>query len=175
MIRTFALAGLGLAAALGVGRLLAAPEGVTSVPAATFAPKPTAPIAITHRLEGRPQLLEPLELVIVVTAKADIRNGIVRLSADEGLSIRSPTADVWLPNLTRETSHEIPVTVLPLVDERLYLHVAVGGSLGNQFQGHSLSIPIRVGADKSTNSPIELKIDGSGETLHVLPAEESVR
>jgi hypothetical protein len=169
------LAWLGLAAVFVAGRLPAAPEGVTSAPAETFAPKPTAPIAIEHRLAAEPALLEPLELVIVVTAKADLRNGIVHLSADEGLSILSPSTDVWLPNLTRETSHEIPVTVLPLIDQRLYLHIAVSGSIGARYQGRATSIPIRVGPVKSTAAQGELKTDGDGQQLRALPAEESVR
>jgi hypothetical protein len=167
------LAAVWLAAACLAASAVAAPGGESGPRAAAITPKPTAPIAISHRGGDEPRIGQPLELVLVVTAKADLKNGIAHLSADEGLYLISPAAEVWLPNLTVEATHEIPVTVLPLVDRRLYLNVAVSGQVAGRLQGRAVGIPIRAGASEAAQA--ELKTDEDGQRLRALPAEESVR
>ena len=154
---------------------VAAPDGFKSSAAAAITPKPLAPIAISHRIDAEPRVGQPLEIVVIVTAKAHLQNGVAKLSTGDGLQLVAPLADVWLPNLTDDASFEIPITVLPLIDGRFFVSVSVGGDVGGRFQVRSVGVPVRVGPERPVAPSANVKTDSNGQRLHSLPAQESVR
>ena len=149
-----------------------APAGPLAVAGATA--KPTAPIAIDVRFAGTPEIGQPLDLTVSVSAEQDMAAGSLAVTADDPLAIIEPVDTVALGDVALGQTVDVGVTVLPLVVQMHYMNVTVSGTIGGIVQTRSINVPIRLpgaGLRKAEN-------DGAGKTterVRSFGATETVR
>lgn len=139
------------------------------------APKPVAPIAITHEFRGEPMVGMPLELTLSIAAERDLTDVSVTLTADDPLAMIEPVGAVGLGALSAGAASELTVTVLPLVDQTHYLGVTVTAIIDGTTQTRSVSVPIRMpgsGQRKADQAPASQKAE---EHLRSFEASETIR
>jgi hypothetical protein len=133
-----ALVTLGLAAPLAG---LAKPRERT---AEEITPKPTPPIAITHRLSGSPQVGQPIEVVFSIAAEGDMTGVNVDFTAEDPIAMIDPVGSLGLGNLRAGQGTDVTVTVLPLMNQTHYLNVTVTALIDGTPQTRSIAVPIRL-------------------------------
>lgn len=162
-----------VAALLAAAFICAAPAFAQSdariKPARLASPgKPVAPIAVEHTLSAEPALGVPLTVTITARAEPSVGALTIEVHGDEALGVAAPPLAAAAPAGTSIWT----VTVTPVAAGTGYLSVLVQGEAGGEPQARSLLIPIRVGVAKpAAVEPV--KIDGGGEQIIALPAEES--
>lgn len=141
------------AALVSLALLAALPMAAQTAPLREQAPpvgslKPTAPIGISHRFASPPQVGQPLEVILSITADADLSQVNLSFAADDPLAMIDPIDGVGLSPLTAGEGADIAVTVLPLINQIHYLSVSVTAIIDGVAQTRSISVPIRLpGAD----------------------------
>jgi hypothetical protein len=132
----------------GAATSIAAPAGQAApaghVARAETTAKLTAPIAIGVRIAGTPQIGQPLDLTVSVSAEQGMQAGSLSLTADDPLAIIQPIDTVALGDIAGGQTVDIDVTVLPLVVQTHYLTVTVSGTIGGLVQTRSIQVPIRL-------------------------------
>jgi hypothetical protein len=107
-------------------------------------PKPTAPIGISHRFASPPQVGQPLEVILSITADADLSQVNVQFGTDDPLAMIDPIDGVGLSPLIAGDGADVAVTVLPLIDQTHYLSVSVTAVIDGVAQTRSVAVPIRL-------------------------------
>jgi hypothetical protein len=111
--------------------------------AADAAPKPTPPIAISHRLSGTPQVGQPVDVILSIAAEGDLTRVNVDFTARDPLAMIDPVGPLALGSLSAGEGTDVSVTVLPLLDKTHYLSVTVTAVIDGVEQTRSIAIPIR--------------------------------
>jgi len=166
-------AAFALFATLLAVQLAAAPA--REAPGARVAPKPVAPIAITHEFGSDPMVGLPLDLTISIAAEGDLTGISVTFTVDDPLAMIEPPGTVALGALAAGMQSDLAVTVLPLVDQTHYIGVTVTATVDGVMQTRSVSVPIRMSGAaerKSENPPVGQKAE---EHLRSFEAIETIR
>jgi hypothetical protein len=111
--------------------------------AATVAPKPTPPIAITHRLSAPPQVGQPVDVILSIAAEGDMTGVRVNFAAADPLAMIDPVDSLPLGSFRAGEGTDVAVTVLPLLNQTHYLSVTVTALIDGVEQTRSIAIPIR--------------------------------
>jgi hypothetical protein len=98
----------------------------------------TTGVDVGYRLSGKPQIGSPLTIQLELTSP---RDGVVTMTAGEGLSLSQPNSSLMLSAGQVKSSS---ITVVPQVEGLLYVNVfsTVNGRKG------SMAIPVQVGEAK---------------------------
>lgn len=168
----------GLALAL-VALIAAAPLAATAKPgraetAPSVTPKPTAPIAITHRLASEPALGQPVEVIVSIAAENEMTGVNLQFAADDPLAMIDPVDSLGIGTLRAGEGADVAVTVLPLLDRTHYLSVTVTALVDGTPQTRSIAVPIRLPGSEVQKSDGEADVDAA-ERLHSFGAVETVR
>lgn len=142
--------------------------------AAGDAPKPMAPIAITHRFANAPAVGQPLDLTLSIQAQGDLTSVNLSLAADDPLAMIDPVDTIGLGALAAGEASDVTVTVLPLIDQTHYLSVTVTAMIDGIAQSRSVAVPIRLprsGGQKTDDDGIGT----SQESVRSFEAIETVR
>jgi hypothetical protein len=143
-------------------------------PAASATPKPTAPIAITHRLAGEPALGQPVEVILSIAAEGEMTGVNLSFDADDPLAMIDPVGSLGIGTLHAGEGADVAVTVLPLLDRTHYLSVTVTAFVDGMPQARTIAVPIRLpGSDPGTSDTDAA--GEAGESLHSFGAVETVR
>jgi hypothetical protein len=142
---------------------------------ANIAPKPVAPIAITHEFGSDPVVGLPLDLTLSIAAESDLSGISVTLTADDPLAMIEPVGSVGLGSLSAGEAADLAVTVLPLVHQTHHLGVTVTATVDGVIQTRSVSVSIRMpgsGEHKADDLPASQKAE---EHLRSFEAIETIR
>jgi hypothetical protein len=138
----------GFALALAALVTAAVPLSGTAAPrkeaAPAVTPKPTAPIAISHRLAGEPRLGQPVEVILSIAAAGEMTGVSLRFDADDPLAMIDPVDSLGIGTLRAGEGADVAVTVLPLLDQTHYLGVTVTAVIDGMPQTRSIAVPIRM-------------------------------
>lgn len=158
---------------LAMGVLLTLSGAVSAAPRGALArtAKPSGPVAMHYELIGEPTLGRRLTVVVTIEPALRLDAAEVTVHGDAGL--------VMNPGLERTAYGSLPAgqpltlrfSVTPLELAELRLAVQVSGEVEGLPQSRNLSIPIRPSGAARKRAPARLKIDGSGQIIHSLPAQ----
>jgi hypothetical protein len=162
--------------AFGVASVNAAPKQDPATPAGTS--KPTAPIAISHRFASPPQVGQPVEVILSISAPNGVTRANVLLSADDPLAMIDPIDGRidgrGLASLSAGQGTDVAVTVLPLLDRTHYLNVTVSAVIDGVEQTRSVAVPIRLPGSELQKALVEPAGNGE-ERVRSFEAIETVR
>jgi hypothetical protein len=130
--------------------------------------KPGSPIKVGYELVGAPQLGQPLQIAITVSAGALLVDGAVSLHAGDGLVVSGVASEIRIPTLAAGDAYRTSIFVTPLVLDELLLTIAAEGEIGGVRQAGIALVPIRLAPAKARDS-VALKLDPIGGVVHSLP------
>lgn len=142
--------------------------------ASSVTPKPTPPIAITHRLATEPALGQPVEVILSIAAEGEMTGVNLRFDADDPLAMIDPVDSLGIGTLSAGEGTDVAVTVLPLLDRTHYLSVTVTAFVDGMPQTRSIAVPIRLPGSELRQSDNDAAGDAE-EGLHSFGAVETVR
>lgn len=160
--------------ALAVAWPLAGMAKPRSESTASVTPKPSAPIAITHRLSGEPALGQPVEVILSIAAEGEMTGVNLRFDADDPLAMIDPADSLGIGTLHAGEGADVAVTVLPLLDRTHYLSVTVTAFVDGMPQSRTIAVPIRLPGSERRESDNDAA-DDAEEGLHSFGAVETVR
>ena len=165
---------LALAALVAAMPLAATAKPVRGEAATSVTPKPTPPIAITHRLATEPALGQPVEVILSIAAEGEMTGVNLRFDADDPLAMIDPVDSLGIGTLRAGEGADVAVTVLPLLDRTHYLSVTVTALIDGVPQTRSIAVPIRLPGSELPQSDNDAAGDAE-ERLHSFGAVETVR
>jgi hypothetical protein len=146
----------------------APPIGRTCFDITVIQGKPGSPIKVGYELVGAPQLGQPLQIAITVSAGALLVDGAVSLHAGDGLVVSGVASEIRIPTLAAGDAYRTSIFVTPLVLDELLLTIAAEGEIGGVRQAGIALVPIRLAPAKARDS-VALKLDPIGGVVHSLP------
>jgi hypothetical protein len=141
--------------------------------ASAVAPKPTPPIAITHRLSASPQVGQPVDVILSIAAEGDMTGVNLNFAADDPLAMIDPVDSLPLGSFRAGEGTDVAVTVLPLLDQTHYLSVTVTALIDGTLQTRSIAVPIRLPGSEVRKSDNEVA-GKPGERVRSFQAIETV-
>lgn len=157
----------------------------TSTPSVTFKPdndvavagKPSGPVSVSYRIIGKPVVGQPVSIDLRVTSTLGPQPVALSYRAHDLTAIQfaeeQPQAVMLAPGRESRPSAQ-QVRVIPMREGRLYLNVTASVETENGSMSTVTAIPIQVGdAPRTLQENGELQQDADGNSLRVLPADES--
>ncbi len=134
----------------------------------------SSPIGLRYEILGEPRVAEPLQIRITSQSQVVVREMVLQVRGDEGLSVSPSTANFRLAQVAVGEPITRTVTVTPLAEGSHRLSVSAQGEINGLLQANNVTIRIQVGgAEKLPEQAGTLKTDAEGETIISLPLQES--
>lgn len=135
--------------------------------------KPQAPVDISHAIDGEPRAGETLSIDVMFSPRVDVQHLQVSFSAKPEVGLLDNHADI---DFAARGAGEVVtqrLSITPSANGLHYVNVIARVATGDSERARSYAIPVQVGSVAALSEPTHLKIDGSGQKIIVLPAEES--
>ena len=161
----------------------ALPKG--NAPAVSFTPegeaapagKPSAPITVSYRIIGKPVVGQPVAVDLNVSSTLGPQPITMHYRINDASAMQlaqsQPERITIAPDEINDRGVQ-QVTVIPMREGRLYLNVSASVETEDGSMSTVTAIPIQVGdAPRELLEHGEVQTDEDGNTIRVLPADES--